>query len=64
MFCANGSNEVLQTLLLTYGGPGGTRAVFEPTYALHSHIARITGTEVVVGERGPTSPSIRTPRRD
>jgi histidinol-phosphate aminotransferase len=25
--------------------------MFEPTYALHSHIARITGTEVVVGER-------------
>jgi histidinol-phosphate aminotransferase len=27
--------------------------VFEPTYALHSHIARITGTPVVVGERAP-----------
>jgi histidinol-phosphate aminotransferase len=25
--------------------------MFEPTYALHSHIARITGTEVIVGER-------------
>jgi histidinol-phosphate aminotransferase len=25
--------------------------VFEPTYALHSHIARITGTRVAVGER-------------
>jgi histidinol-phosphate aminotransferase len=25
--------------------------MFEPTYALHSHIARITGTGVVVGER-------------
>ena len=25
VFCANGSNEVLQTLLLTYGGPGRTR---------------------------------------
>jgi histidinol-phosphate aminotransferase len=51
LFCANGSNEVLQTLLLTYGGPGRRAAMFEPTYALHSHIARITGTEVVVGER-------------
>jgi histidinol-phosphate aminotransferase len=49
--CANGSNEVLQTLLLTYGGPGRRAALFEPTYALHAHIARITGTEVVVGER-------------
>jgi histidinol-phosphate aminotransferase len=51
LFCANGSNEVLQTLLLTYGGAGRRATVFEPTYALHSHIARITGTEVVVGER-------------
>jgi len=51
LFCANGSNEVLQTLLLTYGGPGRRAAMFEPTYALHSHIARITGTEVVTGER-------------
>lgn len=51
VFAANGSNEVLQTLCLTYGGPGRTAAVFEPTYALHSHIARITGTGVAVGER-------------
>jgi histidinol-phosphate aminotransferase len=51
VFAANGSNEVLQTLCLTYGGPGRTAAVFEPTYALHSHIARITGTTVAVGER-------------
>lgn len=51
VFVANGSNEVLQTLLLTYGGPGRTAAVFEPTYALHSHIAKVTGTNVVVGER-------------
>jgi len=52
IFCANGSNEVLQTLLLTFGGAGRNAAMFEPTYALHSHIARITGTGVVVGERG------------
>jgi histidinol-phosphate aminotransferase len=51
VFAANGSNEVLQTLCLAYGGPGRTVAVFEPTYALHSHIARITGTGVAVGER-------------
>ncbi len=51
VFCANGSNEVLQTLLLTYGGPGRKALVFEPTYALHSHIAHLTGTEVVVGAR-------------
>jgi histidinol-phosphate aminotransferase len=51
VFVANGSNEVLQTLSLTYGGPGRTVAVFEPTYALHAHIARITGTGVAEGER-------------
>jgi histidinol-phosphate aminotransferase len=47
----NGSNEVLQALLLTYGGPGRSAVVLEPTYALHSHIARITGTGVATGER-------------
>ena len=51
VFAANGSNEVLQTLCLTYGGAGRSAAVFEPTYALHSHIARITGTGVITGER-------------
>ncbi len=51
LFCANGSNEVLQTLLLTYGGAGRRAVVFEPTYALHAHIARITGTTVVTGDR-------------
>ena len=51
VFAANGSNEVLQTLCLTYGGASRRAAVFEPTYALHGHIARLAGTEVVVGER-------------
>jgi histidinol-phosphate aminotransferase len=53
VFAANGSNEVLQTLLLAYGGAGRTAAVWEPTYALHSHIARVVGTAVAIGERGP-----------
>ena len=34
LLCANGSNEVLQTLLLTYGGAGRRALLFEPTYAL------------------------------
>jgi histidinol-phosphate aminotransferase len=51
IFCANGSNEVLQCLLLAYGGPGRRALVFEPTYALHDHISRLTGTEVVTGAR-------------
>lgn len=53
VFVANGSNEVLQVLTLTYGGPGRSVAVFEPTYALHAHIARVTGTGVAEGERAP-----------
>jgi histidinol-phosphate aminotransferase len=51
LLCGNGSNEILQTLLLTYGGTGRTAMMFEPTYALHAQIARGTGTPVVAGER-------------
>ncbi|HEY1988553.1 MAG TPA: histidinol-phosphate transaminase [Acidimicrobiales bacterium] len=51
IFCANGSNEVLQSLMLAYGGPGRTVAVFEPTYTLHRQIARTTGTTVAAGHR-------------
>ncbi len=51
VFAANGSNEVLQTLLLTFAGPGRTVATFEPTYQLHAHIARLTGATVSETER-------------
>jgi histidinol-phosphate aminotransferase len=51
IFAANGSNEVLQTLLLAYAGPGRTVATFEPTYQMHAQIARVTGATVVQGER-------------
>lgn len=51
VFAANGSNEVLQTLCLTYAGHGRTVATFEPTYQLHGHIARISGATVAEGER-------------
>ncbi len=51
VFVANGSNEVLQTVLLTFAGPGRTVLTFEPTYALHSHLARITGARTVAGDR-------------
>ncbi len=51
VFCANGSNEVLQCLLLAFGGAGRSALVFEPTYALHSHIARLTATDVLTGAR-------------
>ena len=51
VFCANGSNEVLQTLLLTFAGPGRRTLTFEPTYALHSHLSRITGSQPVAVDR-------------
>lgn len=52
IFCANGSNEALLCLLLAFGGPGRRALLFQPTYTLHSHLARLVGTEVVVGRRG------------
>ena len=51
VFVANGSNEVLQTILLAFGGHGRTVACFEPTYQMYSQIARVTGAETVTGER-------------
>jgi histidinol-phosphate aminotransferase len=51
VFCANGSNEVLQSLCLAYGGAGRRVVTFEPTYALHAHIAHLIGTAVVEAER-------------
>ncbi len=53
VFAANGSNEVLQSICLAYGGAGRKAAMFEPTYALHSHIAHLTGTRLVQGQRRP-----------
>lgn len=47
LWVANGSNEVIQQLLLAYGGPGRRALLFEPTYAMHSRIARTTFTDVV-----------------
>ncbi len=51
VFAANGSNEVLQTILLAYAGSGRTVATFEPTYQMHAQIARVVGSTVVEGER-------------
>ena len=54
IFAANGSNEVIQTVLLTFGGPGRVAATFEPTYALHRHLTSITGTGHIEGQRDAT----------
>ncbi len=51
VFAANGSNEVLQSLHLAYGGPGRSAAVFDPTYAMYAQIAKTTGTSVLRGTR-------------
>ena len=51
VFVGNGSNEVLQLLLLAFGGDGRTVAMFEPTYQMYAQIARVTGATVVTGER-------------
>lgn len=51
VFVANGSNEVIQALLLAYAGPQRKVLTFEPTYQLHSHIARITGSQLVNVDR-------------
>ena len=53
VFVANGSNEVIQTILLAYGGAGRKVATFEPTYQMYAQIARVTGAQVVEGERQP-----------
>ncbi len=47
VFVANGSNEVLQSILLAYSGAGRSVLTFEPTYAMHSQIARVVGATVV-----------------
>jgi histidinol-phosphate aminotransferase len=51
VFAANGSNEVLQSILLAFTGHGRSVLTFEPTYALHAHIARVVGATVHERER-------------
>ncbi len=54
VFVANGSNEVLQTICLTFGGYGRTALTFEPTYAMYGQIARTTQCRVVEAQRDET----------
>ncbi|MFJ5528460.1 histidinol-phosphate transaminase [Streptomyces sp. NPDC093261] len=51
VWAANGSNEVIQQLLQTFGGPGRTAIGFEPSYSMHTLIARGTGTGWISGPR-------------
>jgi len=43
---ANGSNEIIEQLLLAYGGPKRRVVVFEPTYVLHERLAWIAHSDV------------------
>ena len=51
VWAANGSNEVIQQLLQTFGGPGRTAMGYAPTYQMHDLIARGTGTAWAPGPR-------------
>ncbi|GAA3746363.1 histidinol-phosphate transaminase [Streptomyces tremellae] len=51
VWAANGSNEILQQLLQAFGGPGRTAMGFEPSYSMHSLIARGTTTGWISGPR-------------
>lgn len=51
IWAANGSNEVLQHILLAFGGPGRTAIGFPPTYSMYPLLAGSTGTEYLMGSR-------------
>src|SRR4029077_20515203 len=48
---ANGSNEVIQQLLLAFGGPGRSAIGFEPSYSMHPLPAPAPATACVSGAR-------------
>jgi histidinol-phosphate aminotransferase len=51
VWAANGSNEIQQQLLQTFGGPGRTALGFTPSYSMHPLLAAGTGTAWVDGGR-------------
>ena len=51
VWAANGSNEVMQQLLLAFGGPGRVALSFAPTYSMYPEYARDTHTRWVLGRR-------------
>ncbi|MGP3981342.1 histidinol-phosphate transaminase [Streptomyces sp. KR80] len=51
VWAANGSNEIIQQLLQTFGGPSRTALGFEPSYSMHALISRGTGTGWLSGPR-------------
>jgi histidinol-phosphate aminotransferase len=51
VWAGNGSNEILQHLVLAYGGPGRTALGFTPAYSMHPIISEAVGTSWVDGLR-------------
>jgi len=51
VWAANGSNEVMQQLLLAFGGPGRTALSFAPTYSMYPEYARDTHTTWIAAQR-------------
>jgi histidinol-phosphate aminotransferase len=51
VWAANGSNEIIQQLLQVFGGAGRSALGFEPSYAMHPLITRVTGTRWISGAR-------------
>ncbi|QGN57046.1 histidinol-phosphate transaminase [Nostocoides sp. HKS02] len=52
VWAGNGSNEVLQHLVLAFGGPDRTALGFTPAYSMHPIISGSVGTTWVDGLRG------------
>jgi histidinol-phosphate aminotransferase len=51
VWAANGSNEIIQQLMLAFGGAGRAALGFEPSYSMHPVIAAVTGTRWIAGAR-------------
>ncbi|MEX1908645.1 histidinol-phosphate transaminase [Janibacter sp. Y6] len=55
VWAGNGSNEVLQHLVLAFGGAGRTALGFTPAYSMHPIIVETLGTRWVDGQRDAES---------
>lgn len=53
LWAANGSNEVLQQLLMAFAGPGRTVLGFEPSYSMHRTLVEATGATYEAVPRNP-----------
>ena len=51
IWAANGSNEVIQSIFLAFGGHENSALGFQPSYSMHQNIARATGTKWLYVQR-------------